>query len=296
MVEDHETEVLFRLHDRGRGRGGDLGLEAGELVEHDIGAEDEIARVPQVAVLDERARALFVRLLHESLDPPHAGVDRERLSRVNVAVAGRRVIRRDAEGDDFAGRRDVERLSAQPGKLLSVLKDVVGCEHSHDRLRIAGRRPGGRGADRGRAVTPLRLEQDRRLGADLPQLLGDPKAIVEIGDDDRRIEHRRIANHADDRLKRRTLADQGNELLRQAFARFRPHAGARSAAHDHRQDFGHSCPRTLASGVRNRLARRVSSAIGASPRQCPPRRRAFTPCAAIGRGGARKPRRPRRRR
>jgi hypothetical protein len=58
------------------------------------------------------ARALFVRLLHESLDPPHAGVDRERLSRVNVAVAGRRVIGGDAEGDDFAGRCDVERLGA----------------------------------------------------------------------------------------------------------------------------------------------------------------------------------------
>ena len=243
MVEDDETEVLFRPHNRARGGGGDLRLEARELVEHDVGAEDEIARVPQVAVRDERARAFFVRLLHESLDPPHAGVDRERLSRVNVAVAGRRMIGRDAESDDFAGRSDVERLGAQPGELLSVLKDVVGCEHSHDRLRIAGRRPGGRGADRGRAVAPLRLEQDRRLGADLPQLLGDPKAIVEIGDDDRRIEHRRIANHADDRLKRRTLADQRNELLGQAFARFRPHAGARSAAHDHWQDFGHSCPR-----------------------------------------------------
>ena len=178
------------------------------------------------------------------------------------------MVGRDAEGDDFAGRRHVARLSAQPGELLSVLKDVVGREHGHDRLRIAGRRPGGRGADRGRAVAPLRLEQDRRLGADLPQLLGDAKAIVEIGDDDRRIEHRRIADHADDRLKRRTLADQGNELLGQAFARFRPHAGARSAAHDHRQDFAHSLP-ALAGGVRNRLARRVSSAIGAAPRQCP---------------------------
>ena len=207
MVEDDEAEVLCCAGDRRRGRIGDVRLEARELLEHDVGAEDEIAGVPQVTVVDERARALFVRLLHESLDAPHAGIDHQRPSRMYVTVAGRRVVGRDAEGDDFSGRRDVAGLHAEPGELLSVVEDMVGREHSYDRLRIARRRPGGRGADRSRAVAPLRLEQDRRLGADLPQLLGDAKTIVEIGDDDRRIEHRWIANHADDLLKRRTLAD-----------------------------------------------------------------------------------------
>ena len=59
---------------------------------------------------------------------------------------------------------------------------------------IARRRPGRRRADGRGAVAPLRLEQDRRLGADLLQLLGDPEAIVEIGDDDRRLENRAVAD------------------------------------------------------------------------------------------------------
>ena len=157
----------------------------------------------------------------------------------------------DAEGDDFAciGRR--VGLRAKSSELFSVLKHMVGGEHGDDRLRIMGRRPGGRGADGGGAVAPVRLEHDRRLGADLPQLLGDAKAVVEIGDDHRRIEHRGIAHHADNRLKGRTLPDQGNELLRQALPRFRPHARPRPAAHDHRHDFGHAFL-VLAAALRNR--------------------------------------------
>jgi hypothetical protein len=42
--------------------------------------------------------------------------------------------------------------------------------------RIAAR--AAPGADRRGAVAPFRLEQDRRLGADLRQLLGDAKAII----------------------------------------------------------------------------------------------------------------------
>jgi hypothetical protein len=81
-------------------------------------------------------------------------------------------------------------LRAKPGELFSVLKHMVGGEHSDNRLRIVGGR-----------------------SAHLPQLLGDAKAIVEIGDDDRRTKHGGAADQADDQLKGRTLADQGNELL-----------------------------------------------------------------------------------
>ena len=119
---------------------------------------------------------------------------------------------------------------------------MVGGEHGDDRLRVARSRPGGRGADGGGAIAPVRLEQDHRLGADFPQLLGDPKPILDIRDDDRRVEYRRVADQADDGLKSRTLPDQGDELLRQALPRFGPHAGARPAAHDHRPYLGHSFP------------------------------------------------------
>ena len=94
------------------------------------------------------------------------------------------MVGRDAEGDDLAGRGRVEGLGAEPREFLSVLEDMVGREHGHDRLRIALRRPGGRRADGGGAVAALGLEQNCRLGPDLPQLLGDPEAIVDVGDDD----------------------------------------------------------------------------------------------------------------
>ena len=162
---------------------------------------------------------------------------------MNVAIASGGMVGGDAEGNDFAriGRRIG--LRAKTCELLSVLEHMVGGEHGDDRLRIARGRPSGPGADSGGAIAPVRLKQGGRLGADLPQLLGDAKSVVEIGDDDRRIEHSGIADHADDRLKGRTLPDQGNELLGQAFPRFGPHAGAGPAAHDHRQNLVIKCTR-----------------------------------------------------
>ena len=44
----------------------------------------------------------FVGFLHESLDPAHMGIERQRRARVNVAVAGGGMVGGDAEGDDFA--------------------------------------------------------------------------------------------------------------------------------------------------------------------------------------------------
>ena len=103
MVEDDEAEVLFRIPHRRRSRRRDLGLETLKLLQHDVGAEDEIARVPQIAVCDEGAGARFVRFLHEAFDPAHLGIERQRGARVNVTIAGGGMVGGDAEGDDFAG-------------------------------------------------------------------------------------------------------------------------------------------------------------------------------------------------
>ena len=209
MVEDDEAEVLFRSRHRRRSRSRDLGLETLKLLQHDVGAEDEIARVPEITIFNEPTRVRFIGLLHEPLDPPHVGIERQRGARMNVTIARGGMVGGDPEGDDFArvGRR--VGLRAKPGELFSVLKHMVGGEHGDNRPRIVGRRPCGRGADSGGAVAPVRLEQDHRLGADLPQLLGDAKAIVEIGDDDRRIEHGRVADHADNRSERSNAGRSG---------------------------------------------------------------------------------------
>jgi len=117
---------------------------------------------------------------------------------------------------------------------------MVGGEHGDDRLRVARSRPRGRGADSGGAIAPVRLEQDRRLGADLSQCSATRKRYSIFVMTTAGAKIAGSADQADDRLKGRALADQGNELLGQAFARFRPHAGAGPAAHDNRHDFDHA--------------------------------------------------------
>ena len=149
MVEDDEAEVLFRSRHRRRGRGRDLGLETLKLLQHDVGAEDEIARVPEIAVFDERARVRFVGLLHESLDPPHLGIERQRRARMNVAVAGRRMVGRDAEGDDFARHRPPRRPARKAWRIAF-------------RPRTHGRRRARRRPSSDRAQPPRRPPRRRR--------------------------------------------------------------------------------------------------------------------------------------
>ena len=213
MVEDNEAEVLFCSRHRRRGRRRNLRLKTLKLLQHNIGAEDEIARVPEIAVFNECPRVGFVGLLHESLDSPHLRIEFQRRAGMNVTVAGRGMVGGDAKSDNLPpmGRR--VGLRAKRGEALSVLENMVGGEHGDDRLRLARSRPGGRRADSGGAIAPVRLEQDHRLGADFPQLLGDPKPILDIRDDDCRLEDCGIADQADDGLKSRTLPDQGDELL-----------------------------------------------------------------------------------
>jgi hypothetical protein len=74
--KDDKAEVLLRSRHRSHGRRRDLRLETLKLLLHDVSAEDEIARVPEITVLNERARVCFVGFLHEALDSAHLRVER----------------------------------------------------------------------------------------------------------------------------------------------------------------------------------------------------------------------------
>ena len=102
------------------------------------------------------------------------GIKRERGARMNVAVAGGGMVGSDAEGDNLAASATAVGC-AQSSAKFSVLEHMVGGEHGDDRLRVMRRHPGGRVADGGGAVAPVRLQQDRGPRADLPQLLSDRK-------------------------------------------------------------------------------------------------------------------------
>ena len=60
-------------------------------------------------------------------------------ARPDVAVAGLRRGRRDAEGDDVAGLRRLAAGQAGGAEILDVEDDVVGGQRQHHRVRIARR-------------------------------------------------------------------------------------------------------------------------------------------------------------
>ena len=74
---------------------------------------------------------------------------------MNIAIAGRRLVGRDAECDDLASFGGDRGAGAQLREPAPVRKHMVGREHRDERLRIARRAPGRRGGDGGRAVAAL---------------------------------------------------------------------------------------------------------------------------------------------
>ena len=99
------------------------------------------------------------------------------------------------------------RFLTEFGEKGAVAEHVIGREHRDHRLRVILRGERRSDGDRWPAIPAHRLQHDRRLGSDLLQLFGNDKAIGIVGDDDRLGEDFAVAEHANDRLKRRFLAD-----------------------------------------------------------------------------------------
>ena len=155
-----------------------------DLGQHGGGLEQEVAAVPEIALGHVAGGGGGVGLLDEGVDRAH-GAAVERRARPDVAVVGRRMRRRDAEGDDLPLRRGGGGLPAGGAELVGLADDVVGRQHQHDRVRRAASRQHGGDRHGGAGIAPHRLEHDVRLDAALAQLLGDDEAEVGIGDDDR---------------------------------------------------------------------------------------------------------------
>ena len=136
VVEHDEAEVLFRSRHRRNGRHREFRLETLDLLQHDVGAKDEIAGVPEITVFDERARTRLVGFLHESLDPAYMGIERERRARMNVAVAGGGMVGRDPERR-FRPRWRLRTLARKEGR-------IVFRPRTHGRRRVRRRPSSGR--------------------------------------------------------------------------------------------------------------------------------------------------------
>ena len=140
----------------------------------------------------------------------------------DIAVLGRRPCRPHAEGDDAAHRRRISREAAYFGEGRGIGDDVIGGKRNHERIAVALGRKGGARRDRRAGIAPQRLQQDVGLDADGGELLGDEKAILGVGDDDRPAEQSRIGHPADRILERRFRTEQRQELLGATLARRRP--------------------------------------------------------------------------
>ncbi len=167
---------------------GDIGSVAPEFLEIATGAEQEHAAVPEiVAAGDELARAGLVGLLDElgdAMHGPRAG------GPADVAVAGFRLARHDAEGDELALHGRGQGLQDDPLERGLVADHVVGGQHQQHRV---GALPGctqscvGGKGDRRSGVPAHRLEHDGgRRDAPLPELLGDHEAVGLVAHHDRR--------------------------------------------------------------------------------------------------------------
>ena len=101
-VEAEEAEIAFRLGDAVANRRDGRRIELLILVNHRIGAENEIAGVPHAAIGDQLLGSGEPRLLDETRDAPDIGSPIDRFAGADIAIGAGRTTGRDAEGDQRA--------------------------------------------------------------------------------------------------------------------------------------------------------------------------------------------------
>ncbi len=214
--------------------------ERAKLVQYDARAEHEHAAVPEVFLrVDVTLRRREIRLLDELSDWKRRT---RAAAALDIAVTCLGLVWHDAERHQTAPSR--RRRADRYGRLkrLHVLNDVIGRQyeqHGIDSLRLRrlilrhGCHRGDR--NRGRSVTPARLENDRlRLRPRFQQLLGDQEAMTFVANDDRT---RNVLDTRKPRqrlLQHRSLADERQQLLRIQLPRKRPQASAGAAGKNDR--------------------------------------------------------------
>ena len=161
----------------------------------------------------------------------------QRRAALDIAIAGLRPTRGNAEGDQPPGRGRRQRGSDRGEEAVGRADVVIGGQHQQQRFRIAlAENEGGGGGGR-RGVAADRLEHDR-LGLDrqVAQLLGDQEAMILVADQQRRGEAGRIADPLHRRLQQADIGDQRHDLLRIGGTRQRPQPRAGAARENHRMD------------------------------------------------------------
>ena len=215
-----------------------LGMKSLQLLPHDIGAEEEIPGIPEIALGHVDPGFRLGRLFDEGRHPARRCAVAEVLAGVDIAIACGRMVGPDAKGDDVPiGGRD-RSLRAELDEGLGLAHDMIGGENAHNGLWPALQRQLRCNPHRSCGVPSHGLKDDLRLHADLGELFGDKEPILDIGQDDGPLEIGG-GERKDGPLKGGQRVQQGDELLGKALTRFRPHPGARAAAHDDGENLLH---------------------------------------------------------
>ncbi len=126
-----------------------------------------------------------------------------------IAEAGGRPGRLDPEGNDGAGGG---RLGSRPAEFdegRPVFDHVVRREHGNHGFWGPAKRNLGRDRDRRAGIAAGGLEDDVGLDPCLRNLFGHEKAVIVVGDDDRRSENVAVGQHLERGLKCRALHRAG---------------------------------------------------------------------------------------
>jgi hypothetical protein len=180
LVEHDEVEVADRVRDGGSRRLDGLRIDIGIFAQQRRRAEQEIARVPEIAVGEIAFGRAPVRLLDEGVEGAQRAAVEER-ARLDIAVARLRPVRGHAEGDDQSARGGFRGVGASGREGGRIADNVVRREHHDD-----GVGPGPLDSEvspcrDGRAgIPPDGLENDIRRDADLLRLLGDEEAVIAV--------------------------------------------------------------------------------------------------------------------
>ncbi len=191
-----------------------------DLANEHIGADDEIAAVPEIAFGNVSLGGRLIRLFDEGGDL------RQGWARGgDIAIGRRGLCRNHAQGDDTPVHCRRNSLFHRPAKRFVVRNVVVRRHEQIDGVGRAATGPERGGGHGGGRVTPFRFEQDDGAGPDLLQLLQDRLSVRDAADHDQLAGAVCQVDHASDRLlKQRTISSERNELLGAGRSRRRPQA------------------------------------------------------------------------
>ena len=155
----------------------------------------------------------------------------DRLGAADVAEAGLRPVRADAERGQPAVLRQWQRLCHRSGEGGGVGDQVVGRQHQQQRIGIVLQCLQRTQRDCRRGVAGQWFQHDRgAFDARFQQLVGGEEAVILAGHHERRGHFRQRAGACNGLLEQRALAGQFEKLLGQVPARHRPQPGAAAAA------------------------------------------------------------------